>query len=526
MSLGNIKQLLQQDFETNIYRIGMAADSIWRPTGDVVESDGSHPFCGLKLNCVGRMIYDYLNFNKPIWRSIEHANWFFVGGSTVPVNYYGLEHVDKVRLINVGNSASINITGYTTVVFWLEGGYSGQTISTGTVKVTVDEGLGFVDPSTTTLKGRKTPIRVGHPIVYEPIIDTMNTNITYPKSAYLPPASDNSYTSHLEIQYNNLDPLTTYTFKIESTNGVVRLGGCYYFSGKTCIVQYSAVPGVNWSALQRTIYNRVTINNFQLFLIQSLIYHDFFTVSEITTYTKNLIRQLKRDNKTRVVLVSCTPGGAVIENSGTTLGDEEPSYTQGQNFMKEFNHRRAFTITKPLYVDYPSRNAVYSVNIGGTDYNLRITTAKVSSESYDAWTYNNGLVFEFPTGCPIDSIVLPATATKISGSGGASFSLTSVRNMPPSFPVHVALMQSIAVYFRIQFVNLYQHFADLAVAVGETTETDPYPVRADSPLYADHPTGYENYLSRYFRPNHWDKSANQPAFEKIRDEVFLNFTFK
>lgn len=507
------------DWDTNIFRIGLLADSIWYPTGAVVETDGSHPYAGLKLNTFGRMLYDYLDYNKPTWRSIEHEDWTFVGGSEQAIVFPSLVGTDKIILIGAGESASIQVTGHTTFVLWLEGGYSGKAIDTGTVKVTVNDGSGFKDPSATTLLGRRTPIRSGQTVVYEDIIDTLDTNITYPKYAYNYPASS-GYTSHLEIQYNNLDPAKTYTFKVEASAGSIRLGGCFYFTGKTSVVQTISVPGRSWDGLRAVIYNRITINDFQLVLCNSLIYHDFYSIAEITNYTKKFLWQiLRKANAPKVILVTCTPGGVVIEDSVPALGDELGAYSEGQNFMREFNHRACYTISQPTYANYPPRGAVYSVNIGGTDYNLTCVLNKVGEVNYAAWTYRTAFVSEYTTGCPIADLSLPATATKVSGDGAATLTLTAVRNFPPSFDTHVALMKSIAKHFGIECIDMYKYFADLAIAAGETVETDGYEIVDGSPLFAAYAGHQENYLSRFFRPNHWDASANEHAFDSIKGSV-------
>lgn len=218
--------------------------------------------------------------------------------------------------------------------------------------------------------------------------------------------------------------------------------------------------------------------------------------------------------------------GAVSADTPPYLGSEDPASYTGQNNGKEFNHRVGYTDTSLTWSGYPSRDAVYRVTINAVDYDLRVTLAKVSEENFSIWTYKDAPLFEHPEVYPKYDEVYPLTATKISGDGAATMTFSEMRYTPPPFSDHRDMMKDICKYFRIKFVDMHQHFADIAADNGETVDTEPYLIQPSSPLYPDYDGGYENYLSRYFQPNHWLPAANVPWFEKIRDDLFLDFTGK
>jgi hypothetical protein len=526
--LSSIQEELSHNFDTNIFRIGFITDSIWSPSGDSMEVDGSHPPFKLNNTYFIRQIFNYLNFNKPVFRSITHASWTHIGSSEINAVFPEDNAYDKIRLIDEdADNSIIQITGHSTVVFWFEGGEATKTIDTGTAVIEVStNGVDYINPSASALYGRKQVGRTTDTLGYDNPIDELATNLVFPTDIYRADV-DNNYVSYREIQYNNLVPATTYYFKIKrkaSTNGI-RLGGCYYFTGKTCLIYNFSKPGANQNTLISSLYNTIGQNNFNMVLVQSTVYHDFFAPSTVYDMYYDLIANIKRYVQ-RIVLCSCTPGGVVVVDSETELGDEEPAYVAGQNFVKEFNHRYMWNITEPLYANYPARDAVYQVTISGTNYQLKSVVPKCAAENYATWYYRTRLGFYLETTFPVGSISYPATFTKISGDGAASFTLNSLAYYPPPMNVDRDIVQSIADRMGLKFIDFYQLFANLAMTNGETIETDAYEIEEGSPLYAEYPDGYENYLSRYFDPNHWRFAANSPVYNKLISEIFSNFEFE
>lgn len=526
-TLNQIKMELNQKYDTNIFRIAFLADSIWSPSGSQVENNGSNPPFKLNNSYFIRQIFDYLNYNKPVFRNINHSQWVHAGGSEVSAAYPDTNTYDKIRLLNNDNDESIiQIIGYSTIVFWFEGGEIGKAIDTGIAQIAIStNSIDYILPSETSLLGKKQVGRINDNLGYDAIINEKATNLTFP-SVPTRSISNNSYISYPEFQYNNLNPLQTYWFKIKKKPGTnsVRLGGCYYFTGKTCLVQNFSIPGAGTDAIKGCLHNTIGQNNVNLIILQSQMYHDFYSQSEVYNRYYDLISNIKK-YVTRIVLCACTPGGVVVTDSETELGDEEPQYVKGQNFVKEFNNRYGFNITKPNYVDYPTRGSVYQITIDEQTYNLTCIIAKTSSLNYDSWTYNNKLGLVFYGNFPIDNINYPATLIKISGDGANSFTLNSRYYFPPSMNICRDIFSDIAKRMGLKFIDLYQLFADIAIANGETIETDGYPVTPSSPLYSQYPDGIENYLSRYFKPNHWRDMANNPVFEKMKIEIFNGFTF-
>lgn len=528
MSKDDIQIELNQKYDTNIFRVAFMADSIWSPSGSSMpDTDGSHPPFRLNNSYFIRQLYDYLNFNKPTFRSVEHTDWTHTGGEEVNGFYpTGINTLDKIIVIDDDDNSIIQVTGKETVVFWFEGGRIGTNMSTGTALVHVSmDGINYVLPSETELLGMKQVGRINDELSYDTIVDELTTNIQhiYPVGEI----SDYKYISYKEIQYNGLNPEAIYYFRItkKSDTGPVRLGGCYYFTGKTCIFYNFSIPGAGSITLTNIVENTIGQNNINLCILQSVVYHDFYSESDIYSYYYDWIKQVKKFC-TRIIMCSCTPGGVVVEDSSTSQGDEEAGYVKGQNFVKEFNHRILYGVDQPAWVDYPTRGAVYSISIGGETYNLTTILSRCSEVDFATWTYRGKLGLYYEEGVPVEDIILPSTLTKVSGSGAESFTLSTKYYFPPPMNEDRDIVKEVSNRMGIRFVDLYKLFADLAIANGETVETDAYTITEASPLYASYPDGMENYLSRFFAPNHWRDAANAPVYNYLKDQIFINFEFE
>lgn len=522
-----IKDSLNQTYDTNIFRVAFMADSIWSPVGSNIETDGSHPPFRMKKNSFYRQLWNYLNYNKPVFRSIDHANWTHSGGSTENGAYpTGANVDDRVRILSDDAHYSIiQITGHSTVVFWFEGGESGRAISTGTATFEVStNGVDYVNPSITSLQGKKQTGRVNDTLVYDSPLNELDTNLVYPTFPARAIAYNN-YISYREVQYNNLNPTLTYYFRIKRKAGTnsIRLGGCYYFTGKTCIFMNFSIPGVSQNGLIGQLYNTIGLHKINYLVAQSTIYHDYFAPAEIERLYILLITESKK-YCTRISMCSCTPAAVVVEDSETSQGDEAPAYVKGQNVQKEFNHAVGFNLSaSPAYADYPSRDAVYRCIIEGTDYDLTVVTPKPSEANYAAWTYNSKFRAIIYTEFPVDNAVYPLTLTKVSGSGANTLTANSRYYLPLPADETRDLIKSISDNLGIKFIDLYKLFSDLAIANNETIETDAYDITELSPLYSEYPDGMENYLSRYFQPNHWREAANIPVYNKFLNDLFTTF---
>lgn len=522
--LDDIKAGLNQTYNTNILRVGFLADSIWSPSGsEKLETDGTHPPFRLNDNYFIRQLFDNLNYNRPTFRSIEHTDWSHTGGLEENGTFPNTNKYDKIQVLSSDSDESIlTTTGNETIIIWLEGGESGKVVDTGTVEITVStDGINYDTPANLGLSGEKITGRGDTDLGYENPLSELDTNLIFP---YIKERvnSNYSYVSYRELQYNGLNPATTYYFKVKRKVGTndIRLGGSIAWTGKTCVFYNLANPGVRIDVLRSSLYNYMGIKDFHYLIAQSTIYHDRLSYTEIEDLYKMFLAEAKQ-YCTRIIMCACTPGGVVVEDSAPVLGDEDPAYVKGQNVVKEFNNRFIFNIVEPTYADYPNRDDVYRFNINGTDYDCRSLLSKTSEEDFPTWSYNTKLAF-FTENVPADDIVYPLTITRVSGTGAASFELTSLDYNQIPMPTHRDMIQSLSNRYGVQFMDLYQLFADLAVANGETTETDGYSVQVDSPLYAEYPDGEENYLSRYFSPNHWRPDANPPVTEKFEQEVFNN----
>lgn len=528
--LDTIKAELNQTYDTNILRVGWMADSIWSPVGDDVESNGSHPPYRMKKNSFYRQIWDDLNYNKPISRSIIHTDWTHSGGAqengVYPVS--GNDD-DPVRVLSDDVDYSIiQITGHSTLVLWFEGGELGRTFDTGTAVVEVStNGVDYVSPSSTSLLGKKQTGRINDVLGYDSIIDELNTNVVFPTLHPPRTISGQNYMSLREIQYNNLNPSATYYFRITRKIGTndIRLGGCYYFTGKTLIFENFSIPGADQAVLLGQYYNTLGINDMNYLLLQSTIYHDYWDDDELEYYYNKIITEAKK-YCTRLVICSCTPAAVQIVNSDAEQGDEAPNYVQGQNVQKEFNNTVAFNTPDSItWANYPERDDIYRINIDAIDYDIVITTPKPSEGDFPSWPYNNIIRGRIYTAFPINDIGYPTTLSRQSGAGAASININSRFWVPRAADYTRDYVRNIANRMGVQFIDLYQVFVDLAADNGETVETDGYPVTPSSPLYSEYPTGEENYLSRYVRPNHWAPAANAPVYQKLISEVFNNFKF-
>lgn len=530
--LDNIKAELNQTYDTNIFRVGFMADSIWTPVGDAVETDGSHPPYRMKLNNWYRQIWDDYNYNKPLFRSIEHADWTHTGSLEENGAYPNGNVLDKVRVMSSDSDNSIiQVTGKSTIVIWLEGGQAGFGYDTGTVVIEIStNGVDYAAPSSTSLLGKKQKGRVNDNLGYDAIIDEQTTNCVRTRGMIPQNPLSDSYMSYQEIEYNNLNPETVYYFRISRKPGTnnIRLGGCYYFTGKTLIFENISTPGANQWHLISSMQNTLGINQFNYLLIQSTIYHDKWDDAEFEFYYKQIIKEAK-NYCSRIAYCSCTPAAVQVVDAATEQEDENPSYVQGQNVQKESNYVFGYVTDDDItYANYPARDDVYRITINAVDYDLRMIAAKPLEEDYPTWTYKNILlaVSSMYEAVPIGDVTYPATFTRISGSGATTINITERYYLSKPAGMTRDYVNALSKRYGVKFIDLLKVFEDIAAANGETIETDGYPVTPSSPLYADYPTGTENYLSRYFKPNHWRPAANSPVYGHMKTELFnSNFKF-
>lgn len=444
------------------------------------------------LASVQRDIYNYLNFNKPTFRNIMHADWTTSGAGATESSYVmpngnigGVgdatqwERYLTMSDATVGNTAEITITGKETAVFVFEGGAVGTDWETGGVSISVSvNGGAFVGPST-VLQGKLTKRGFGAAKVYDAAQNTFQTSFSLPAGV-----SANAYNKGApmkEIFYNGLNPANTYRFRISKApteTRRVRLWGAYYFTGQTLVVHNESKPGFSWGMLASTVYGDLVVSETDFVILEAPMYHDGFrTSTDIEASAQAMIDQI-RGYGIQLALCSCPPGGVIPAGRATTiLGDPSGSaYHPGQNFNRYFDFMfKLNTSNLASSAESPKYGDIYSVTVGGTAYQFICTNSE--SPLPTSRTY-----WQAPMNFPGFS-AMPATFTRVTGTGKASIVYDSY-HFSLKFSEHRDVMERVAQKNGVAFCDIFQAFVDQAEAVGEDIYTEGYNMDPGHPLYA------------------------------------------
>ena len=494
------------------------------------------PFRTGQLKGFTKYIYDYLDFNKPKFRSVKHTDWQYSGSYSL-IDSHVMPNVseavyssqwDALLSMNsvIGNTASIDVTDCDKMFLVFEGGTIGDATQTGSVNITVSvNGGAFINPST-ILQGKKNGAS------YDAAVDTYDTAFTNPETlnAY------NKYQALREVIYNGLVTTNTYTFKITraGTEPNVYLLGCYRSIGQTLLVIDQSKPGFAWSNLTNNVYPDLVDSGVNYAILQAPMYHDS-SLASAESAGITLINKIKSAG-IGLTLCSCPPGGVVVTGSPSAiLGDENSSsYMPSQNFVKYFNGLRIFTTTDLATAsEAPKWGDIYRIVIGGANYDM---TGNTSTGSLSATSVRLTSNSDFPIK---SAITFPLTLTKISGNPDSKETIivTGVNDYY-SMSEHRNKMAILARTLDCQFVDTYQSFVDIANSAGESIDQDGYNMPINHPLYAYASSfigqpGYDNlslplkmnYMSNFFNigdGHHLSNAAHDIIFTKLRDAIFQN----
>ncbi|QEC78762.1 hypothetical protein [Mucilaginibacter ginsenosidivorax] len=527
--------------EKQVFKIGINGDSILDSGHQIISFPDEfglgkyqQGYGYLSYDGIERRMYNYLNFNKPIWaNALLTTAWTYTGtvSNTVSAIMPNIEPMKLLADSTSGNTASVSITGYQTAVFVFEGGASGTTGQTGVVNITVSvNGGSFVNPST-ILKGNLTKRGFGTTQIFDPAVDTFDTSFVQPNTIQ----ADNTYSSEIELFYNGLSTGNTYTFKITRAAAAlpVRLWGCYYFTGQTLIVHNRTKPGFNWVLLKNQFYSDFVLSNTDWVIMQSPMYHD----PDLTTAETNMnafIANVKSYG-VKLCLTSCPGAGVATTGSAAAiLGDTNSSfYVPGMQFYTYFNRLRKFNVNTIASGSTPVYGDVYNVTISGTTYPVTITAGATST------LINVNVLENFP-----QAPNFPFTLTKVSGNSGSTSAMTVTSQLGfYTMEQHRDLIRKVCYQQNLRFVDLLQAFADLTATLGESQSTSAYTMDSGHPLYASvlaasgNQSSYPglsapfqmNYLSNYFNlgdGHHLQYPAQIYIYNVLRMELLGNCAFK
>jgi hypothetical protein len=186
-----------------------------------------------------------------------------------------------------------------------------------------------------------------------------------------------------------------------------------------------------------------------------------------------------------LALTSYTPGGIITEPFVSKMGDEEPPYYPGENFMWIFDHRKAVKLNKiPEYKNYPEKNAAYKLIVRGKEYTGRNPLIKPDSSKYKHWHYRNKLVLVFNPPMPdFTKASYPLEFKKVKGNGGEILYGKEVHYMPPPIGRHREIVKQQAAANNIAFLDILGAFERVAESVGETLYTPGYEMRHGHPWW-------------------------------------------
>lgn len=544
--------------EKQVYKLAIYGDSIFASGfKDLTFPDEfglsryEQPPRNGNLASVQRDIYNYLNFNKPIFRNVMHADWATTGTGTTDTSWCmpngntgGIGDATQwERLLNmtdtsVGNTAEVTITGNATAVFMFEGGATGTDWETGGVNITVSvNGGAFVNPST-VLQGKLTKRGFGSSKVYDAALNSFQTSFTLPVNIGV--NGYNKVAPMVELFYNGLNPASTYRFRITKPSSEarrVKLWGVYHFTGKTLIVHNESKPGFGWNMIYSTAYGDLAVSETDFVIIEAPMYHDGMqNASQIESNAVGLLEYI-RSFGIQVALCSCPPGGVIPAGAQTAiLGDPSGSnYHPGQNFNKYFDFMfKMNTSDLAVQSDSPKYGDTYTVVVNGTTYTFTcINSAAPFPLGYTYWQSP----MDFP-----GFAGMPVTFTRVTGTGKVNIAYSSYQ-FSLKFHEHRDVMELVAHKYGYAFCDIFQAFVDQAETVGETIYTDGYNMDPGHPLYpvlqaldAD-PTNYPelsapykmNYLSNFVDlgdGHHLAYPAHPVIFEAVKNTLLRKTAFK
>jgi hypothetical protein len=480
--------------DKQIVKLAIFGNSIFFSGFGPGVTDGTRGFATLEYDHLAKRIFDYLDYNKPVFRGIEHPDWTFCSkpGKKNAWYPYRSRYSGVYAVLDPADYAQISgVTGYGTIVFVFEGGIEGVTgYQTGKAEILVsaDGGLTWDTPSNIGLSGEWIKYGFGDDKVFAAPLDEFNSAFDYPANAF-DPLTGNKGTSPIREVVYQIDSLKEYFFRIRTKPGEkdpVHLWGCYYFTGQTFIPINVSLPGASWTTLRKVVYNSLVLTGVDYVICEAPMYHDFAPLDEIGNQLDGLVNEINKYGM-EVSLTSCPPGGVITEPFVNALGDEEPVYFPGDNFVYQFNHRKAVWLNSvPAYADYPEYGTSYSVLVNGTEYTGSVGLRKPSEDDYPGWVYRKALVLIFdeaPEHPDLENDVYPLTFIKQSGIGSETLTAASVKYMPPDMDTHRELVMARCEVNDIKFIDVLAAYERIAESVGETIETGGYPMNSGHPRW-------------------------------------------
>lgn len=542
--------------EKQVYKVAIYGDSIFASGfKDLTFPDefGLGQYEQPPRNCnfasVQRDIYNYLNFNKPVFRNALHANWTTTGHNYTAVSWVmpndntgGVgnatqwEQLRTLDDVTTGNTSEITITGNSTVVFVFESGAVGTDHATGTVNITVSvNGGAFVNPST-ILQGKLSKRGFGTTKVYDAALNSFATSFTLPVSAN----DYNKAAPMKELFYNGLNPANTYRFRITkpSTEPLqVRLWGLYHFTGQTLLVHNESKPGFGWGMIASTVYGDLVVSETDFVIMEAPMYHDGGQSAGQIQANAQMMIDLIRGYGIQLAMCSCPPGGMILAGAATAiLGDPSgSSYHPGQNFNNYFDFFTTMhTSDLSSSSQSPKYGDIYNVTVNGTTY--AFTCINSDSPLPTGYTY-----WQRPANFPAFAS-FPVTMTKVTGTGKSTIIYTDAV-FGTKFADHRDLMELVSQQNGVAFCDVFQAFANQAATVGETLYTDGYNMDTGHPLYATllalsadtthypelAPPFKMNYMSNFVNigdGHHLAYPAHPVIFEAVRNKLLKPSVFK
>jgi len=438
------------------------------------------------VSMLQRYIYDYLNYNKPKFRNVNHADWTKSGSWTSELTAKQ-PRLDKIMFPSAnGDYAELTVDGadgewfglifegigsrvylgsvYGTAVYRLGAWVAPP--STGIANIQVAESsdgggsyTSFAAPSTyASIKGKWNETSFldsngDESTEYDDAIDDFDTAPTTPGSGTYDECS-------LYNTYYNLDPAKMYKFRVYQNAGAttnpIRLWGSMQWSGKTILINNFAIPGLNWDQIAEYSKGDYVLSGCNYMLVEAPIYHDGnYTKAEVKSRVDSFISKIKSYANLELLIFSCSPGGIAPLGGSVSLGDELPSTYPGENHYLTF--KNYVKILSPTVTTDPDLKDTYQITIDGTDYTLAFL--RISGSDY---------IFRAPDTMPLDTISSSVVLTRLTGSGDATITGSGLEKyIAFTMEEHSYIVSQSCVANNVYFIDALNVFKQVAETHGD-----------------------------------------------------------